>query len=65
MLLLSLTGCLAHGQYPENDRQAADYVELLKETRLALDQLARSKNESAPYELSIAAVRVALHPLLL
>lgn len=44
-------------QYPTNDREASDYVELLKETRKALDQLAQSKNETHPYELSVAAVR--------
>lgn len=45
-------------EYPKNDDEAHRYVELLRVTRQALDELARTKGEeSSGYELSIAAVR--------
>lgn len=44
-------------EYPKNDGEAKNYVELLKIVREALDDLARRKNEiDNGYELTIAAV---------
>lgn len=41
-------------EYPANDQEAQDYVDLLKEMRQALTQLSKSK-DTAPYLLTIAA----------
>lgn len=52
-----LDGIDVDWEYPKNEKEAMDYVELLRVTREALDQLAREKGEMADgYELSIAAV---------
>lgn len=44
-------------EYPKNDGEAKDYVELLRVVREGLDELATKKGETANgYELTIAAV---------
>lgn len=44
-------------EYPKNEREAKDYVELLRAVRHALDELAAGKLEANNgYELTIAAV---------
>lgn len=45
-------------EYPKNDGEAKDYVELLRLVRQGLDELAAKKGETNNgYELTIAAVR--------
>jgi chitinase len=47
-------------EYPKNDKESQDYVDLLKAVREGLDKLAAKKGESQNgYELTIAAVSLA------
>lgn len=43
-------------RYPQNDVEAANFVDVLRLTRLGLDGLARQKGEAQGYLLTIAAV---------
>ncbi|KAL4953853.1 glycoside hydrolase superfamily [Aspergillus filifer] len=52
---LGMDGLDIDWEYPENHKQASDFVELLKETRTELDRVARENNIKMRYELSIAS----------
>ncbi|KEI40318.1 glycoside hydrolase family 18 protein [Mixia osmundae IAM 14324] len=51
----ALDGLDVDWEFPKNDGEAQDYVDLLRTCRLALDAHARRKGESVPYELTVAA----------
>ena len=46
----------SYREYPKNEAEAQNYVDLLKELRAGLDALAQHKSQSSRYELTIAAV---------
>jgi len=51
-------------EYPTNEKEARDYVLLLRDLREGLDRLASEKGMSLPqgFELTIAAVRLLFAP---
>lgn len=55
---------MVNREYPTNEKEARDYVLLLRDLREGLDRLASEKGMSLPqgFELTIAAVRFLLAP---
>ncbi|KAL6235876.1 hypothetical protein BDW75DRAFT_250539 [Aspergillus navahoensis] len=52
---LGMDGVDVDWEYPENDEQASDLVELLRETREELDRYAADNGNDKPFLLSVAA----------
>lgn len=44
-------------EYPQNDEQARGYVELLREIRQGLDELARRKGADYKFPLTVSSLR--------